>query len=104
MDLLTRQQLMATGYSGDEIDRMAAKGALVRVRRGLYSSRATRPVDPEEEHLGRVRAVVAATRSDHVVSHVSAAVVHDLPVPRDAGHAWQGPPHPGASRGRQAAR
>ena len=84
MDLLTRQQLLATGYSGDEIDRMAANGTLVRVRRGLYASATGQPGSPEEEHLRRVRAVVAATRSNHVVSHVSAAIVRTLPVPTDA--------------------
>ena len=84
MDLLTRQQLLATGYSGDEIDRMAASGALVRVRRGLYARATGQPGSPEDEHVRRVRAVVAATRSDHVVSHVSAAVVRRLPVPTDA--------------------
>ena len=84
MDLLTRQQLLATGQSGDEIDRMAANGTLVRVRRGLYARATVQPSSPEEEHLRRVRAVVAATRSDHVVSHVSAAVVRALPVPTDA--------------------
>ena len=84
MELLTRRQLLATGYSGDEIDRMAESGALVRVRRGVHASATGQPGSPEEEHVRRVRAVVAASRSDHAVSHVSAAVVRAVPVPTDA--------------------
>ena len=82
-DILLRRALVERGYSGSEIERMRRAGQLDRVRRGAYA-----PPDPtrsaEERHRQLVLATVAQLRADAVVSHASAAVLHQLPVWSDA--------------------
>lgn len=56
------------------------RGELVKVRRGAY--RAPHRLSPEATHLEVVRATIAQTPTPVVASHVSAGVVHGLPVNR----------------------
>jgi hypothetical protein len=76
-----RAQLLARGYSDDEIRRICRARRLVAVRRGAY-------VEPGDERLLRledrhglaVSAAVAQLGAGVVVSHASAAVVHGISV------------------------
>lgn len=76
-----RSRMLAAGATSDEIQRTRRAGALVPIRRGAYllpdDERLRRPV---ELHGLLVRAAVGALAPTAVVSHVSAAVVHGLPV------------------------
>lgn len=74
-----RARLRADGYSDHELRRMLRSGELSAVRPGAYLAGAP-PDDLAARHLLAVHAAVAALSPDTVVSHVSAAVVHGLPV------------------------
>ena len=76
-DLLRADELPGVGLSSRAPDRRAAR--LRSVRRGVYTLEPA--TSPEEQHLQSARAV-QATRSDTTLSHVSAALVHGLPVDR----------------------
>lgn len=79
-EILPTATLLSSGYSSDEIARLVRGGQLVRVRRGAYA----RPDDdhrtPEERHRRLLTATRPQLRSDGVISHVSAAILHGLPV------------------------
>jgi hypothetical protein len=78
VDLVTRSQLLARGHADHEIRRRIRAGELDPVRPGSY---AVGPVDPgPARHRLAVRAAVAELAPDAVVSHLSAAVLHGLPV------------------------
>ena len=72
-------RLRADGYTAGELQRMRRSGAMTVVRRGLYVA-GRPPDDPAAAHALLVRATVAGMARDAVVSHVSAAVLHGLPV------------------------
>ncbi len=80
-NLTYTRDLIRHGRSADEIARMVRAGELTRVRRGAFvmgagsTASGTRPT-----HLRLVRATVAQCPSELVVSHMSAAVVHGLPL------------------------
>lgn len=66
------------GWGPMEVRRALREGRLTRVRRGSFiEGAAPRPV---EAHKARVRATVGTLGEHSVVSHVSAAVLHGLPV------------------------
>ena len=71
--------LLTEGYSHNELARSARHGELVRLRRGSY----LHPDEVSEDATLRHRQLVAATLrlvGSGTLSHLSAAVVHDLPV------------------------
>ena len=71
--------LLAEGYSHNELARSARRGELVRLRRGSY----LQPDEVAADATPRHRQLITATipyGTDGVVSHLSAAVLHDLPV------------------------
>ena len=76
-----RRELLEFGLSKDEVERMLARGVLVRVRRGAYA-RADNwaALSPERRHLLAARAVLRAIPRPAVLSHTSAAIAHGLPV------------------------
>lgn len=78
--LLTRRELLAHGFDDSEIRGRRRRGDLCRVRRGAYSRPAALPDRPEARHAVEVRAAVGQVSPDAVVSHLSAAVLHGLPV------------------------
>jgi predicted transcriptional regulator of viral defense system len=80
MDPLIRRtaDLRAAGYDRDELRRMVRSGALVAVRRGAYVT--TEPDDADVRYVLAVRAAVLALADGAVVSHVSAAALHGLPL------------------------
>ena len=95
-----RSQLLARGYTDDEVRRFGRR--LVSVRPGAYVA----PDDerlgaPESRHLLAVRAAVSQVATGSVVSHVSAAVLHGIAVwdvPLDRVHVTR----PGNSGGRRS--
>lgn len=74
-----RQMLLGAGYTPREVRRLLRDRHLHVVRRGAYVLDAP-PSEPEARHLLAVRAALADVAADAVVSHVSAALVHGLPV------------------------
>lgn len=74
-----RSRLLADGLTTTELRGLRRSGALTSVRRGAYLH-GPRPDDLAARHLLAVRAAVAQLGADSVLSHVSAAVVHGLPL------------------------
>ena len=92
--LRLRRDAVASGYSDDELRRLARAGEWSRLRRGAYvEGRA--PESISEQHRLLVRATMAGLRRPAVVSHQSAAVLHGLAlwaVPLDRVHLTRRPP------------
>jgi len=102
--ILLRADLLRRGLSSDDVERLRRQGELTRVRRGAYA-----PPVPEASVEGRHRLLVAATLPqlgrDGVVSHVSAAVLHGLPIwPEVAGRVHLTRPRPGGGQSRNLLR
>lgn len=76
--LFTRRELLARGFDDGEIRGRRRRGELITLRRGAYA--AALPERPEDRHAAQVRATVRQVSPDAVVSHLSAAVLHGLPV------------------------
>ena len=74
-----RPELLAAGFSDKELRRMRRAGELSTVRPGTYVQGAS-PDDAQARHLLLVHAAMAELAPDAVVSHVSAALLHGLPV------------------------
>ncbi|WP_314103126.1 type IV toxin-antitoxin system AbiEi family antitoxin domain-containing protein [uncultured Frigoribacterium sp.] len=80
-ELLLSRQVSSVGLDPVVLRRSCARGELVRLRPGAYvltSTWAAAGVD--ERHRLRIRAAAAASRTPVVVSHVSAAVLHGMPL------------------------
>jgi hypothetical protein len=80
---------------------MVRRGTLTTVRRGAYVEGAP-PDDDAARHLLLVRATMFELAGDAVVSHISAALLHGLPVwgvPLDVIHATRDRSRSGARRG-----
>ena len=107
--IISRAELFGQGYDAHEIRRQVSSGKLVRVHRGYYAL-PTSTADEQwaikrEAHVRRTQAIVAAAESPVVVSHVSAAVLHGMPVPhRELGRVHLIQPSRSGGRQRQAAR
>lgn len=74
------RHLLANGLTPGEVSRQVRSGELISLRRGAF----TRPglIDsPEARHLELIAATVPALSDVSVLSHMSAAVLHELPVP-----------------------
>lgn len=80
MDVSLRAELLAGGWSVDEIARGRRRGELAEVRRGAYvGSGDPRLADAAAAHRLKVEAAVRQLGPGAVVSHVSAAVLFGLP-------------------------
>ncbi|WP_141281085.1 hypothetical protein [Pseudonocardia hydrocarbonoxydans] len=79
--VMLRPRLLAAGWSDGELRRRRRSGELVAVGRGGYLP-ATDPrlVEAAAAHALRIESGEPLRADDSVVSHVSAAVVHGLPV------------------------
>lgn len=77
------RDLVGRGFSPDELARMTRAGELRRVRRGAYTRPTTADLDPRVAHLQLLEATTRQTSPDAVVSHMSAAALHGLPVWRE---------------------
>jgi hypothetical protein len=76
-----RPNLLAAGVTDGELQRLRRSRSVTRVRRGAYvPADDERLREPESRHALLVRATVSRLAAGSVVSHVSAAVMHGLPV------------------------
>jgi len=79
--LIFPRDLADLGVTRSWLERALNEKVLYRVRRGVY---ARPPADTREglaeRHRNLVRALDVATESDRVVSHLSAAAMHGLPI------------------------
>ncbi|GAB3711949.1 hypothetical protein [Mariniluteicoccus flavus] len=73
-------ELLAAGLTPADIRSEVREGRLVRLRRGSYAPPSILTNEPESRHRALIHAV-APRHADAIVSHVSAAVLHGLPVP-----------------------
>ncbi|OYO11111.1 putative AbiEi antitoxin of type IV toxin-antitoxin system [Propionibacteriaceae bacterium ES.041] len=100
MEIVTTAELLKSGIDHPGIRKLVTSGDLQRVRRGVYLRGPDQQLVAEEQHRALIRAVLC-DRPDAVLSHVSAAVVHGLPVPlRSLGrvHLIRRAKHPGGKR------
>ena len=74
------RDLAAAGFRPGELARMIRSGELVQLRRGAYVAPAAGVLDPMAAHLQLLEATVPQCAPQAVVSHTSAAVLHQLPV------------------------
>lgn len=72
--------LLAQGFSRSDIDSRVRNQELRRIRRGVFVA-STRPETPEGRHLELLAATIPHLAKSAVLSHSSAGVLHDLPVP-----------------------
>jgi Transcriptional regulator, AbiEi antitoxin len=100
--LRLRPDLLAAGYSDDDLRRLRRSGEIERVRRGAYLPAVDERLRHREaRHALAVRAAVAQLPTESVVSHASAAVLHGLPVwriPLDRVHVTRDRPSGGHRR------
>ena len=79
--LVLAARLAALGLNSRHIRRAVEAGLLVRIARGVYARPpGSRPFRPDELHSLRVRGAAALHSRDAVVSHLSAAALHGLPL------------------------
>ena len=78
---MLRRELIGAGFTDDEVRRAVRSGVWRAVRPGAYL-RADDPVlaDPDLRHVQLVLATVRRLDGSPVVSHVSAAALHGLPL------------------------
>jgi hypothetical protein len=75
------RDLRGAGLDPDEVRALLRAGTITRIRRGAYAdARLWRSLDPVGKHLLLCRAVLASLKPPVVLSHVSAALAHGLPV------------------------
>ena len=72
--------LMAEGWTSAEIARLARQGELKRIRRGAYEPPPEAELDHRESHRRLIAATIRQTPLEAVLSHMSAAVLHGLPM------------------------
>lgn len=76
-----RREALAVGYCDSVIDALVRRGDWHRVRRGAYVDGAQwRAADEPERYRLHVLAAVRQSRTDVVVSHVSAVALHEGPL------------------------
>jgi hypothetical protein len=77
------RDLVARGFSPTDLARMTRAGQLHRVRRGAYALPRPADLDQRAAHRLLLDGTARQTSAKAVVSHMSAAVLHGLPVWRD---------------------
>ena len=99
--LILRARALTEGYSDAEIARLVRRDQLVALQRGAYLDQPAGSVRARQ--LAVVHATIAGLRVPGVVSHASAALVHDLPlfrVPLTKVHVIRRPPASGSGSAR----
>lgn len=76
-----RQNLLAEGWTDDELRRRRRGGDLRVLRPGAYLSDADADLNPRDRHILLIRAELPRLSPSAVVSHASAAMLHGLPAP-----------------------
>ena len=73
-------ELLAEGWGFHELNRMARAGEVQRIRRGAYECAPAKSLERREQHRRLIAATLRQTSVDAAVSHMSAAVLHQLPI------------------------
>jgi len=76
-------ELLAEGWSPAELERMARSGKLQRIRRGAYELAPAKSLERRDQHRRLIAATLRQTSVDSAISHMSAAVMHQLPIWND---------------------
>src|SRR5215213_1325903 len=76
-------ELLADGWSPAELDQLARSGELQRIRRGAYECGPARSLERRDQHRLLIQATLRQTSVDSAISHMSAAVLHQLPIWND---------------------
>lgn len=100
MEIVTTAELLKAGLDHAGIRTLVDSGELQRIRRGAYLRGPDQQLLAEAKHRALIQAVLR-DRPDAVLSHVSAAVIHDLPVPMrslDRVHVIRRAKRPGSRR------
>src|SRR5688572_23039301 len=88
--VVLRRELLAEGYTDQQIRALVKRGVLARIRHGAYTDADLwGRLDPAGRHRLLIRAVLKRAHPATVVTHVSAAVERGAPVwgiPLDAVH------------------
>ena len=79
-DIRFTTDLMAEGWTATEIARLERLGELKRIRRGAYEPPPGSELDHRELHRRLIAATIRQTPVEAVLSHMSAAVLHGLPI------------------------
>ena len=74
------KDLAEEGYTYAEMARMTRTEELVRVRRGAYALPADGQLSTRATHVRLLAATVGQASHELVVSHMSAAALHGLPI------------------------
>jgi hypothetical protein len=102
--LLRRADALADGFTDGELARAVRRNELTRLQRGTYArGPVVLPTEPAARHRLTVAATLADLRTPAVVSHVSAAALHGLPlwdVRIDRVHILRPPPASGTGSSR----
>lgn len=78
---MTAREAHSCGYTNVSLHRLVASGDLFRARSGCFvDGRLLTGASPETRHSLTARAVSRGYRQPHAISHVSALVVHGLPL------------------------
>jgi hypothetical protein len=79
--VVLRPQLLAAGYTDDEIARLRRGAQLTTIRRGAYmETRIWDGLDAVEKHRATAQAVIMQLKVPAVPSHITAAVMLELPI------------------------
>lgn len=79
--LLTAAEAYSCGYTSVSLSRLVASGDLVRARAGCFvDGRLLTDASPETRHALTARAVSRGYPPCHAISHLSALLVHGLPL------------------------
>ena len=76
-------ELLAAGWSPAELDRMARAGEVARIRRGAYECVPAKSLERRDQHRLLIAATLRQTSVDSAINHMSAAVLHHLPIWND---------------------
>ena len=76
-------ELLRDGWSSAELHRMSRSGEVQRIRRGAYEWEPSRSLERRDEHRRLIAATLRQTSVDAAISHMSAAVLHGLPIWND---------------------
>lgn len=81
MELIRRTAALAQGRTDGELNRSCRAGQLTRIRPGIYASGAGfDALSAHERHIVQVTAAAHAHGDEAVISHISAAALHGLPL------------------------
>ena len=83
LGVFTSQEALAVGYSGEDIRAELRARRWLRLRKGVYiAADDVRGADERQQHLLDCLAVLLSLDAGPVLSHASAARLHELTVPR----------------------